>query len=65
VAFSPDGQQWLATGGDETALLWDPATGRQIRTFTGHATFIYAVAFSPNGQLLATGSYGATTQIWD
>ena len=41
---------------DKTARLWDPATGEHRRTLTGHATRVRAMAFSPDGRLLATGS---------
>jgi WD40 repeat protein len=36
VTFSPDGKQ-LLTAGDDTAILWDVATGYEIRAFYGHA----------------------------
>ena len=36
VAIAPDGT-WLATGGgDGTVRIWDPATGQQRATLTGH-----------------------------
>ena len=36
VAFSPDGRLLATASGDETARLWDPATGDCLRTLTGH-----------------------------
>ena len=63
AAFSPDGRM-LATA-FEKARLWDPATGRCLRTLTGHHSGVAAVAFSPDGRLLATVSWDKTARLWD
>jgi len=56
VAFSPDGSQVLTGSGDNTAKLWDAATGTEIRTFSGYASYVSSVAFSPDGSQVLTGS---------
>jgi WD40 repeat protein len=32
---------------------------------TGHQGFVYDIAFSPNGKIIATGSLDATVKLWD
>jgi WD40 repeat protein len=36
VAFSPDGRLLASGSEDKTIKLWDVATGREVRTLTGH-----------------------------
>ena len=40
--------------------LWEVATGENIATFWGHPTDIQDLAFSPDGTLLASGSFDGT-----
>ena len=65
VAFSPDGRLLATAGDDETARLWDPATGEHRRTLTGHGGQVFGVAFSPDGRLLATVGSDGTARLWD
>ena len=56
VAFSPDGQR-LAVASGIGVWLYDVATSRELALFTGHTGDVRTVAFSPNGTMLASGSY--------
>ncbi|KAF4336913.1 transcriptional repressor tup1 [Fusarium beomiforme] len=49
-----DGTTIASGGGDGTVRLWDLAEGRHLRTFDVGTT-VMAIAFSPNGQLIAIG----------
>ena len=63
VAFSPDGQLIAAAAGRLGTDIRDVGTGRLVkRLVTGDAP--YAVAFSPDGELLFVGQYDGRGQLF-
>jgi WD40 repeat protein len=44
--------------------IWDPATGRTLKTLTGHTSDVYAVAYAPDGKSLAIAADDGTVRIW-
>ncbi|MBL7809119.1 MAG: WD40 repeat domain-containing protein [Saprospiraceae bacterium] len=65
VAFSPDGKFIATASSDQSAKIWDVATGKSIFTLLGHTNLINSIAFSPDGKCVATGSWDYTIKIWD
>ncbi len=45
--------------------MWVVATGRELLTLKGHQDTFTSVAWSPDGQRLATGSRDATAKVWE
>ena len=65
VAFSPDGKTVLTGSYDNTARLWDAASGEPQGKTMQHNDWVAAVAFSPDGKTVLTGSYDNTARLWD
>lgn len=60
--FSPDGS--VATGTIDGAVSVYDTTLRLLRTQVGHHSAVRRIAFSPEGQLIASGSDDATAIVW-
>ena len=48
---------------DKTVRVWDALTGKQVDLYTYHSDEVYGVAWSPDGQRLASGSKDTTMQV--
>jgi hypothetical protein len=74
LAVSPDGRFLAFADGARSAEDWvdsptihlrDLATGKELRRFTGQRGEVLALAFTPDGTRLASGSKDTTALVWD
>lgn len=64
AVISPDGNIFAA-GIGKTIVLWDIVSGEKITTLTGHTGSVDSLAFSPDGNTLASGNWHDTVRLWD
>lgn len=65
VRFSPDGTRILTSAFNRNAVLWDAATGKELRAFTGHKDAVRTAAFGIDGKRIVTASDDQTAMTWD
>lgn len=65
IVFSPDGTRVATASNDQTARVWETATGRLLLTLRGHERVVRNVAFSPDGKRLVSTSNDQTARVWD
>ena len=63
--WSPDGTRVVSASSDDTARVWDAATGQTVLTLTGHTDDVNNAIYSPDGTRIATAGVDTTVRIWD
>lgn len=67
MGLAPDGH-FIAVGNrypDHAVKMYDMLTGEERFRLVGHTGSVHAIAYSPNGRLIATGSQDRTIRLWD
>ena len=65
VAYSPDGKRIVTASADNSARIWDAATGVELLALVGHEDWVRSAAFSPDGRRVVTGASDNTARVWD
>ena len=63
VAFQPESDEILTVGGGE-ARLWEASSGNERMSFSQHGT-VASACYSPDGKLIATGSWDNSAKVWE
>lgn len=66
IAFSPDGQTAISGTWHRTIILWDIATGRSLKTFSGYSGSrgINSLAFAPDGRTILS-AHNRNVMLWN
>jgi WD40 repeat protein len=63
--FSADGKWVVTASSDNTARVWDAATGKAIGEPMWHGAWVVSAQFSADGRRVVTASWDETARVWD
>lgn len=64
LQFSRDNSQLLSCSFDQTVRLHGLKSGKMLKEFTGHTSFVNEVTFTPDGHSILSASSDGTVKVW-
>jgi len=68
VAWSPDGRRLASGGGGREGgelFVWEAHSREQVRSLVSHSGVVFAVAWSPGGEILISGGNDGKLRWWE
>lgn len=65
VAYGKDGQRLYSAGKEGIVRVIDADSDEIVHSWAAHEDWIYGLAISPDGRLLATGDWTGAIKLWD
>jgi WD40 repeat protein len=64
VIYHPKLPLLVTCSADQTVRIWNPDSGAAVKTLSGHTDWVYALALSSDGTLVASGSWNGEVKVW-